>query len=59
MNVDDLYLIIRELRQLNVLQSNLLESLGTDPQAAAVYQAQQQAQQLLQELVRRYERYDI
>jgi hypothetical protein len=59
MNVSDLYLIIRELREITILQSNMLEIFAAEGEQAPLYLEQKKVYARLKELLSNYEKYNI
>jgi hypothetical protein len=59
MQVNDLYLILRELKQIATLQANLADLLSTDPSMKNAYDAQKQAEYQLNTIMEDYDRYTI
>jgi len=59
MKVSDLYVIVRELRAINILQADLLDLLEQDGKGSSIYKEQKEAYQRLNELLRHYEKYNI
>ena len=55
MKVNDLYIIVRELQHINILQHNTLHLLGKAKSTASV--EQEKAYQTLNEILEHYERY--
>lgn len=59
MNVADLYLIVKELREVSVLQANMLEVFAAEGAKSTLYMKQQDTHARLEELLESYEKYDI
>jgi hypothetical protein len=58
MKVNDLYSIIRELREITILQASLLEYLK-DPEVNSVYEAQKLQHEKLNQILLSYEKFNI
>lgn len=59
MRVTDLYLIVRELRELGILQSTMLEIFKSEDEKSSLYIAQKNTHARLNEILGRYAKYDI
>jgi phosphoglycerate-specific signal transduction histidine kinase len=59
MRVNDLHLIIRELRQIAVLQETIITIVGSDEELTEQRRQLLEASERLRELLVNYERYDI
>lgn len=59
MKVNDLFLIVRELKQIIILQANLLATIKLIDDKHSVYREQLQAFENLQKIVEEYEQFDL
>ena len=59
MRVNDLHLIIRELRQIAVLQETIIAMVGSDEKNIEQQRQLSEASERLRKLLVNYERYDI
>ncbi|HWZ66081.1 MAG TPA: hypothetical protein VNX65_04830 [Patescibacteria group bacterium] len=59
MQVEDLYVIIRELRRVAILQAGLKDAVKSDPLLHDIFLQVDQANSQLKELLKLYEQYSI
>ncbi len=59
MQVEDLFIIIREFKKIMVLQANLLEFIKLTNDKSEVYRQQLESYENTQKLISEYERFSI